>query len=68
MSADDFAPFARILLRYFGGALISAGIALSPDTITDPDVVQIVCIIMGALCTAISEGWYVLAKKRGWKS
>ncbi len=66
MNADDFAPFARIILRYFGGALISAGVAVSPSTLSDPDVVQIACIVMGALCTALSEGWYYFAKKRGW--
>lgn len=66
MTTDDFAPFARIILRYFGGALISAGVAVSPSTLTDPDVVQIVCIVGGALVTALSEGWYYYAKKHGW--
>lgn len=66
MDTDSIAPFARIMLRYFGGALVSAGVAVNPGSLTDPDVVQVVCILLGAACTAASEGWYYLAKKRGW--
>ncbi|WP_315731694.1 MULTISPECIES: hypothetical protein [unclassified Bradyrhizobium] len=66
MNLDNIAPFARILLRYFGAALISAGLTIKPDILTDPDVVQITCIILGAGCSALSEGWYYLARKNGW--
>jgi catabolite regulation protein CreA len=60
------APIARILLRYVGGGLISAGVAISPETLSDPDVFQVTCFVVGVLCTAISEGWYALARKYGW--
>ena len=68
MSPDIIAPLARILLRYLGGALISAGFAISPNTLTDPDLVQVLCFLIGGLCTALSEGFYFLARKRGWNT
>lgn len=63
----DYAPIARILLRYAGGALIAHGVAISPETLTDPDLVQALCVLMGLACSASSECWYALARKRGWK-
>jgi hypothetical protein len=68
MNMDVVAPIARILLRYLGGALISAGFAISPSTLTDPDLIQVLCFVIGGLCTAISEGFYVIARKRGWNT
>jgi hypothetical protein len=61
-------PIARVLLRYVGGALISAGFAISPNTLTDPDVLQVTCFLIGALCSVGSEAWYILAKKYGWNT
>lgn len=66
MNPDSIAPIARILLRYFGAALISSGLTIKPDVFTDPDLVQVACIVIGALCSALSEVWYWLAKKHGW--
>jgi hypothetical protein len=66
MNTDVLAPFARVLLRYVGAALVSAGITISPSTLLDPDVVQITCILLGAACSAASEAWYYVAKKNGW--
>jgi len=60
------APIARILLRYAGGALISAGFAINPSALTDPDVFQVSCFVIGGLCTAASEGFYVIARAKGW--
>lgn len=62
----DYGPFARIFLRYLGGALVAHGIMRDPAALLDPDVVQVACIVLGAGCSALSEGWYALAKKRGW--
>jgi hypothetical protein len=60
------APIARVLLRYVGGALISAGFAISPNTLTDPDVFQVTCFAIGAICSVGSEVWYILSHKYGW--
>ena len=60
------APLARVLLRYVGGALIASGFAINPATLTDPDVVQVACFFVGAGCTVLSEGWWALARSKGW--
>lgn len=58
---DRAAPFIRIGLRYLGGALIGWGYATEDDlwVLDDPELV-------GAISVALSEGWYLLAKKFGW--
>jgi hypothetical protein len=66
VSPEIIAPIARILLRYVGGALISAGVAISPSTLTDPDLLQVMCFLIGGLCTAVSEGFYFIARRKGW--
>lgn len=66
MNPEIIAPIARILLRYLGGALISAGFAINPNSLSDPDLVQVLCFVIGGLCTALSEGFYVVARRRGW--
>jgi hypothetical protein len=60
-------PLVRIALRYLGGALIAKGYSISPDNFTDPDLVQVICYAAGAFCAVLSEGWYKLAHKRGWR-
>ena len=66
MSADVLAPAARIALRYVGGVLIAKGWAHDPATFADPDLVQTVCYATAIACAALSEGWYVLARRHGW--
>lgn len=66
--AQIIAPLTRVLLRYIGGALIASGLAISPSTLTDPDVVQVACFLIGLICSAASEGWYALARKKGWST
>lgn len=57
-------PLARVLLRYFGGSLMTyAGIKID---ITDPDIATLVVFLVGALFSAVSEGWWYLARKYGW--
>lgn len=68
MNREIIGPIARVLLRYIGGAMISAGVAISPGTLTDPDVVQVTCFLVGALASASSEIWYIVAKKYGWNT
>jgi hypothetical protein len=67
VNPDVIAPIARILLRYVGGALISAGIAINPSALTDPDLIQVLCFVIGGLCSAFSEGFYIVARKKGWE-
>lgn len=57
----NIAPFVRIALRILGGYLIGRGLAGEDDMrlFTDPELV-------GAVTIAVSEGWYALAKWRGW--
>ncbi len=66
MNAEVIALIARILLRYGGGALVSAGVVVSPSTLADPDVLQVTCLVLGLLCSAVSEGLYCVARKRNW--
>jgi hypothetical protein len=59
---DRLSPFVRIGLRIFGGFAMGRGY-LDDGTATmlysDPEII-------GAVCLAVSEGWYFLAKKFGW--
>lgn len=58
-------PLTRVLLRYVGAALITkAGLAID---VTDPDVMTVAEMGVGLLCSVICEGWYALARKRGWE-
>jgi hypothetical protein len=67
ISPAALAPVARIALRYAGGVLIAKGWAHDPSAFADPDLVQAVCYIGAGVCAVLSEGWYVLARKKGWR-
>jgi hypothetical protein len=56
----NYAPIARIILRYAVGAIVGASQA--ELLIGDPDVVALVALSTGAAV----EAAYVLAKRRGW--
>lgn len=60
----DYSPLARILLRYIGGALLAKGVI--HGDLLDPDIVQVLTVLLGLACSALSEGWYYIAKKNGW--
>ena len=59
-------PWIRIALRYGSGMLVTAGY-LTPDDatflLTDPDVIMII----GAAVGALTEFWYILADRYGWR-
>ena len=56
----NYAPIARILIRYVVGVVIGADAA---DLIAgDPDVVTVVALAVGGLVEVV----YSLAVKRGW--
>ena len=56
----NYAPIARIILRYAVGAIVGASQA--ELLIGDPDVVAMVALSTGAAV----EAAYVLAKRKGW--
>ena len=58
----NFAPIARIILRYGIGYMVGsqAGNALA----WDPDVVMMLSMALGA----VVEGAYTLAKRKGWST
>ncbi|WP_273687314.1 hypothetical protein [Ketogulonicigenium vulgare] len=65
------APFVRIALRYIAGGLVSYGI-LTPEGATafasDPQVIAQASIALGAATAALTEGFYALAKRWGWRT
>jgi hypothetical protein len=56
----DFAPIARIVLRYIIGGIIGA--AQGDMLAADPDVVTVVALGIGAAV----EVAYAVAKRKGW--
>jgi hypothetical protein len=63
--------WARILIRYLSGFLISAGLLLPDDAaaiIGDPEIVNGVALAIGTLAAAVTETAYVLAKRWGWST
>lgn len=64
----DYAPLARIGLRYLSGALMSWGIVDAPGAdflSTDPDIIALASIVIGAVVGAATEAFYVHAKRKG---
>lgn len=63
------AVIIRIVLRYGAGLLIAKGL-LAPeaglDLASDPDVQMLLQVGVGLVAAAVSEGWYVLARRLGW--
>lgn len=64
------AVVARIVLRYVAGALVIKGL-IPEDTGTqiasDADLLGILETGLGLGIGALTEGWYYLARKFGWK-
>lgn len=56
----NYAPIARIILRYIIGGIIGA--AQGDMLAGDPDIVTAMALAIGALV----EVAYAIAKKRGW--
>jgi hypothetical protein len=63
----DFAgPLARVGLRYLAGILVAKGMTEQAGLLSDPDFVQVASYVGAAVCSGISEGWWYLARKKGW--
>jgi len=56
----NYAPIARIIIRYGVGAVI--GMAQAEQLAADADVVTVVALAVGAAV----EGAYTVAKRKGW--
>lgn len=56
----NYAPFARIALRYGVGAVI--GMAQAEALAADPDIVTAAALAIGAAV----EAAYIWAKRKGW--
>lgn len=62
---------ARIALRYAAGALVAKGLldtSTGSQLASDADVLRAVEIGLGVGLAAVSEVWYSLAKKLGWRT
>lgn len=58
----DWAPWARILLRYVIGATFMGSDQIGVSLSTDPDLVAVVSLGLGLAV----EGIYAFAKRKGW--
>lgn len=63
---DIGGPLARVILRYLAGILAAKGMTSQASLLSDPDFVQVASYLGAALCSGISEGWWYLARKKGW--
>lgn len=59
-------PFIRIGLRYGVGGII--GYELGSQLAADPDVVAIATVGATAAVGFVTEGFYLLAKRFGWRT
>ena len=63
--------FARIVLRYLSGLLMSFGFFGDSTLLAivgDPDIVGFVSVVIGGALGAASEIAYGIAIKRGWRT
>lgn len=58
----NWAPIARIILRYIIGGIVGA--AQGDMLAADPDLVTFVALAVGAAV----EGVYAFAKRKGWRT
>lgn len=58
----DYAPIARIILRYILGAAFMGSDEIGMQLAADPDLVMTATVVIGAAVEVI----YAFAKKKGW--
>ncbi len=58
----DYAPIARIVLRYVIGAAFMGSDEIGAQLSADPDLVMAVAVAVGAAV----EAAYAFAKRKGW--
>lgn len=59
-------PYVRIILRYAVGAVI--GYQIGEQLASDPDVVAVATAGAAAAVGVVTEGFYALAKRWGWRT
>lgn len=60
----DWAPYARIAARYIIGTV--AGAAVGDAVLNDPDLMNLLTMVISGAAAAVTEYVYALAKRRGW--
>lgn len=58
----NYAPLARIILRYIIGGVVVGSAAVGEKLAADPDFVAIAALALGF----VIEGLYAAAKRKGW--
>lgn len=61
----------RIFLRWLAGILVAKGVFDSEAgnmLATDPEVARALEIGLGLAIGALAEGWYMLARRCGWRT
>lgn len=58
----NYGPLVRIFLRYIVGGVFVGSQAVGDQLATDPDLVAACALLVGAAV----EGFWFLAKRRGW--
>ena len=58
----NYAPIARIVLRYVVGAGLLGSSVIGDQLAADPDIVFFASLALGAMV----EAGYALAKRKGW--
>lgn len=59
-------PFIRIALRYGVGGII--GYEIGARLASDPDIVAVTTVAATGAVGAATEGFYLLAKRLGWRT
>lgn len=59
-------PFIRIILRYGVGAII--GYEVGTQLASDPDVVAVATVAAASIAGVVTEYFYIIAKKMGWRT
>lgn len=59
-------PFVRIALRYGVGGII--GFEVGNQLAADPDVIAVATVAATATVGFATEGFYLLARKFGWRT
>lgn len=59
-------PLIRIILRYGVGAIIGYGVGT--QLASDPDVVAVATVAAASIAGAVTEYFYIIAKKFGWRT
>jgi hypothetical protein len=58
----DYAPIARIVLRYVLGAAFMGSDQIGMELAADPDLIMLATVAIGA----VVEAAYAIAKRKGW--